>query len=250
MNANNFLKITNEASKGRKLKGRRKKIYILVGPPSVGKTTWIKNNVPNAYVISRDEIAEKVAAANGWTYDDLFVGPPADAELGSEDPKYGKVIKSPDYMTWQPISFEKVFKANSQVQKMFTDKVKGAVDSRKDIVVDMTNMNINARAGALQAIKGFEKDFLKIAVVFKFEGMEGLIKTVATKRAEAAKRMGKSKTIPAAAFDRMFKSYQKVGKREGFDKIINADTKSGLEKSLQTEFSQIKETILKLKSIK
>jgi predicted AAA+ superfamily ATPase len=56
----------------------RKKIFVLVGPPSVGKSTWIKGTFEEApYIINRDDIVEQVASEYGWTYDDLFVSPPA-----------------------------------------------------------------------------------------------------------------------------------------------------------------------------
>ena len=55
---------------------------------------------------------------------------------------------------------------------------------------------------------------------------------MAAKRAEAAKRMGKSKTIPPQAFDRMFKSYQAPSKAEGFDEIINVNNINNLKKAL------------------
>ena len=40
-----------------------KKIYVLVGPPSVGKSTWIKNTFTDTkpYIINRDDLAEQVA---------------------------------------------------------------------------------------------------------------------------------------------------------------------------------------------
>ena len=47
----------------------KKTIYVLVGPPSVGKSTWIKQTFSEVspYVINRDELAEKVAEEYGWT---------------------------------------------------------------------------------------------------------------------------------------------------------------------------------------
>ena len=52
-----------------------KTIYILIGPPSVGKSTWIKNNLSdkNPYIINRDDLVEKIAEEIELTYDDLFV---------------------------------------------------------------------------------------------------------------------------------------------------------------------------------
>ena len=179
-----------------------KKIFVLVGPPSVGKSTWIKSNFTDSkpYVINRDDIVEKVASSYGWAYDDLFMSPPPESEEGEQSEKYGKIVRSPEWMTWQPLSYDKVMEANSKVQKMFTDRVSAAPQSNQDIVVDMTNMNSGARERAMQAIKGSEDQYTKIAVVFEFEGAEQQIKALAAKRAEEARKAGKSKTIPSIDF--------------------------------------------------
>ena len=208
-----------------------KKIFVLVGPPSVGKSTWIKNTFSEMpYVINRDDLVEQVASEYGWTYDDMFASPPKDAQIGESDEKYGNVVDSPSWMTWQNTVFDKVLEANGKVQQMFNERVSGAVPSGKDIVVDMTNMDDRARGRALAAIKGSEQDYKKIAVVFDFKGSEQFIKKVAAKRAEAAKRMGKSKTIPDAAFDRMFAAYSEVDPSEGFDEVVNVDNREMLKK--------------------
>jgi predicted kinase len=212
----------------------RKKIFVLVGPPSVGKSTWIRNTFEqNPYIINRDDIVEQVAGGLGWTYDDLFVSPPEGSTEGDIDEKYGQVVASPSWMTWQPLSFNKVIDANNEVQSIFTERVSGSVPSGQDIVVDMTNMNANARKRALQAVKGSEEDYEKIAVVFEFEGAEELIKGVVEKRAEAARRMGKSKTIPSAAFDRMFKAFEKIDPSEGFDDVVSVDNREALAALLE-----------------
>jgi len=52
------------------------------------------------------------------------------------------------------------------------------------------------------------------------------------KRAEVAKRMGKSKTIPPAAMQRMFSSFQDVSPEEGFDKVVPVDKIRDIEKYL------------------
>jgi hypothetical protein len=205
----------------------KRKIYVLVGPPSVGKSTWIKNTFSDIqpYIISRDDIVEQVADNLGWTYDDLFVAPPQGSQLGDYDEKYGEVIQSPSYMSWQPLSFSKVLEANNQVHVSFTKLVNNAVSSGKDIVVDMTNMTAGARKNALKAIEGNENLFEKIAVVFPFQGAEDIIIDVARKRAEAAKRMGKSKTLPDSVMRKMFASFQNVSPDEAFDKVIQQDNR-------------------------
>jgi len=208
-----------------------KKIFVLVGPPSVGKSTWINSTFSEEpYIINRDDLVEQVASEYGWTYDDMFAAPPKDVQVGDTDEKYGSVIESPSWMTWQATVFDKVMEANGKVQEMFNQRVSGAVPSGQDIVIDMTNMNDGARKRALAAIEGSEQDYKKIAVVFDFKGAEEFIKKVAAKRAEAAKRMGKSKTIPDAAFDRMFSAYMDVEPSEGFDEIVNVDNREMLKK--------------------
>jgi len=207
------------------------KMFVLVGPPSVGKSTWINKTFGQnrPYVINRDDIVEDVASEYGWTYDDMFATPPQDAEIGSVDQKYGEVQKPPSWMTWAKSVFSTVMEANGKVHNLFTQRVAGAVDSGQDIVVDMTNMNKRARSGALKAIEGSEDQYEKIAVVFESQGAEEFIKAVAQKRAEAAARMGKSKTIPPAVFDRMFASFEDVSMDEGFDEIVSVDNRQLLQ---------------------
>lgn len=206
--------------------GEKKKMFVLVGPPSVGKSTWIQSTfTTQPYIINRDDLVEQVAAEYGWTYDDMFAGPPADAVLGDVDPKFGEVIPPPSYMTWVSSVYSKVNEANGKVHSLFMDRVAGAVPSGQDIVVDMTNMNARARSSALNAIEGYRDEYEKIAVVFDFQGAEEAIKSVAGRRAQQALALGKSKTIPPAAFDRMFNAYEPVTMAEGFDAIVNVDNR-------------------------
>ena len=237
----NSLRYINEAIN---IPDGKKAIIVLVGPPSVGKSTWIKSNFPDSYIINRDNIVEKVASSYGWTYDDMFATPPSDAQIGDVDEKFGTVQKPPSWMTWAKSVFDKVLEANKEVQKQMDARVQGAVPSGENIIIDMTNMNVGSRKNALKAIEGNEDNYHAVAVDFKFQGAEDTIKKMAAKRAEAAKRMGKSKTIPDAAFDRMFSSYEKPTTAEGFDDIISVDNIETLKKALadnikeNTEFSK------------
>lgn len=210
----------------------KRKLFVLVGPPSVGKSTWIANTFAgkeSPYIISRDDIAELVAAEYGWTYDDMFVNPPKESPIGEHSEKYGTVVKAPHWMNWTKTAFDKVLAANSQVQKKFDAKVNAAQSTNKDVVVDMTNMNSSSRKRALNMIQG---NVEKIAVVFEFKGSEEFIKRIAEKRAEVAKQMGKRKTVSGSVIDDMMSKFSYPTKAEGFDEIISVDNRDKFEKWL------------------
>lgn len=200
-----------------------KKIYVLVGPPSVGKSTWIKNTFKSEpYIISRDNIVDQVADELGWGYEDLFVKPKNDEELGSIHPKYGKVIESPPWDKFSKLSYQNVSDANGKVSKLFNQRIANA-KNHDNIVVDLTNMTANARKAGLKAVEGVSNDYKKIAVVFKFKGNEDIIKKMAAKRNDELNKIGKGKNIPDSVYDQMFNSYQDVTPEEGFDDIIYVD---------------------------
>lgn len=206
----------------------KKSIFVLVGPPAVGKSTWIKNTFAekNPYIISRDDIVNKIADSMGITYDEMFVRP--NEPLGFENEKYGTVVNSPAFMKWQPLSYSKILEANTIVNNLLKERFNNAVQSGKDIVVDMTNMTANARKQALKAVEGKEDMYDKIAVVFSFEGAEDIIKKVSKRRSEE-----ESKTIPEDVLDKMMSSFQKISPDENFDKVISVDNREALKRLVQ-----------------
>jgi len=210
---------------------KTKKIYVLVGPPSVGKSTWIKSlNNDNIVIINRDEIVEEVAEKNGLTYDEMFINPsPESSEIGDKHPKYGEVVEAPPHMPWTELVYSRLLKINGYVHYLLTTKIEQAVNSDNDIVVDMTNMNKGSRKRALKYLGDKSDEYEKIAVVFKFQGGEDIIKKVSNIRAQQYKDMGKSKTIADNTFDMMFKSYEEPTTEEGFDDIIQVDNIKQLE---------------------
>ena len=155
-------------------------------------------------------------------------------------------MTSPSWMTWAKTVFDKVQEANGKVQQLMNSRVSGANPSGQDIVVDMTNMNAESRKSAMKAIEGNEDKYHKLAVDFRFKGAEDVIKKMAEKRAEAAQRMGKSKTIPPAAFDRMFSSYEEPTTAEGFDEVISVDNIENLKRALNDDGENINETIINI----
>jgi hypothetical protein len=76
----NWNKFLNEAQDA------KPKLIFLIGPPAVGKSTWITANpniVGDHVILNRDELVEKVAAeSNIGTYDAMYVRPKISAPKG------------------------------------------------------------------------------------------------------------------------------------------------------------------------
>lgn len=287
------------------------KLFFLIGPPAVGKSTWIQNNadiIGDAAVVNRDEMVEQVASSTSiGTYDEMYVKAPSDivppgmpskeemmdpasepavdAYLESLDTaamrfnanpenrsmvkKYGMLLpfdKNSLHMVIVkfgvptrfiiPFEYAKIKAANDAVAAMFDLTRKEAATSGRSIVFDMVNMTIqernNHRKYLVAAIEGIEeraadpndinKYYDQVAVVFAPEmgytdDVRDQIKRVAASRAEEIKRAGRSKTIPAAAYDRWFSSYTPPSPEEGFVQVIPAGVPSlGLNERILRKF--------------
>ena len=101
-------------------------VILLVGPPLSGKTTWINNNFPDTYVISRDEIVMEVFGSRN--YNDAF------RNVNQKD-----------------------------VDKVLRKRISDAAKSGNNVIVDMTNISPKRRRSTLS---NFNKDYNKVAVVF------------------------------------------------------------------------------------
>lgn len=112
-------------------------LYILVGPPGIGKSTWISNNFnpKNVYIISYDSAKEEVL-------------------------KKHKVFNS---------------LANKQVEALVEAQFAGAASCNKDIIIDNPSLKKSHRANLLNKLNLGEKIYKKIAVVFVFQGFEDLV---------------------------------------------------------------------------
>lgn len=209
----------------------KKKVFVLIGPPAVGKSTWIKNTFENKpYIINRDDIVDRVAGEMGMTYDDMFASPKPEESIGDENEKYGVVVKSPAFMTWQPMSYSNILSANEKINNLLKERMSNATNFEGDVVVDMTNMTVNARKQALKFLDGKDNDYEKVAVVFDFKGAEDVIKRISRKRSDEIKASGGSKTIPDHVLDRMMNSFQDISPDENFDKVVNVDNRAMLQK--------------------
>lgn len=100
-----------------------KNIYILVGPPAAGKSTWVEKEFQGeCHVVSTDDIIQEIADNDGKTYNETFA----------------KYIKAAEVIMWQE----------------FDRMVNGDYNP---IVVDRTNMSVKSRRRFFERLRNFHK---------------------------------------------------------------------------------------------
>lgn len=219
---------------------KKRNLLVLIGPPSVGKSHWISEKFKgnNYIVINRDEIVDGLASSIGITYDDIFEFPPKNAKIGELVPgreSLGVVISSGEHLKKRTeFEYQNIRDLNNEVARRLESKFKEAVNSDKDILIDMTNMSVMARRNIFMKINGRESEFNKIAVVFNFKDSDivDVIKKLATRRGEEIKANGGSKTITPDIIDVIISNYEPPTREEGFDEIIDVDNSSELKNAL------------------
>jgi predicted kinase len=118
------------------------KLYVLVGVPGSGKSTWVaKQEWTNTAFISTDKFVDEYAQSVGKTYSEVFEG-------------------------YMPTAIN-----------LMTKEVIEARNAGKDIVWDQTSTSRAARARKLNMLKGYEA----IAVVFETPEPEELAKRLANR---------------------------------------------------------------------
>jgi hypothetical protein len=216
-------------------------IFMLIGPPSIGKSTWIRENVPDAFVISSDATVEAAAKKAGFTYDDLFAGYPTQQEIDANytHPKYGAIgDQKVGWKKWAPKAFQKTNLAEKEADDEMKRLKKASITSGKPIVIDMTNTNAGGRKRIMSQINP-GPNFVKVGVVFEFAGAEEDIKKLAKTRSDLRGLEGKgAKTIPSTAYDRIMGGYQKPAEGE-FDKIIYVDNRGKVKDFINYNLGRI-----------
>lgn len=229
--------VTEEDSNNKESK---QTVYVLVGPPAIGKSTYIKANpaFKDATIISRDDIVTAAAGKLNLTYDDLFKYPPQDAIKGEKVQgfeKFGPVVDNthPKMKEAFPLAYANTLKINALVDGTVAERFSKALKSGQDIVVDMTNMDKRARAMNLAPLVGH--DVKKVAVIFNFQDKDTLdiLSKLAYRRAQDLKKQGGSKTITPDIIEKLLKSFERPTPDEGFDSIYDFDTLPTLRKSLE-----------------
>ena len=230
-------------------------LFVLIGPPSVGKSTWIRENVPDAYVISSDEITEAIAAQNKMSYDDMYEYPPQptlrsgepnpDFDPDAVHPRFGKIVdQGISWKKWAPKAYEKVNALEIQALEKLEQVKKDAKLSGKPIVIDMTNMNVGVRKRIIgEMLQYTGMDLKKIGVVFEFAGEEEDIKQLARTRNTLRQLSGEGpKTIPDGAYDRMMGGYEPPAEGE-FDQVIIVDNRGKIKDFINYNLGRISSLI-------
>ena len=219
----NWRRYLNEGNESQKL-------FFFIGPPSVGKSRWMKEEGPkhgivNPYIISMDDVTDMTGDKYGMDYDDMFAKPIQPGQPGYTEDQYseefGEMIDQPlEWKTWEPKVWAKVAQAAGEAMNEFDRIVGAAADSGRTIVVDMTNMNKGGRERIFNQLSAPNHEL--IAVVFDWgDDIEFLKKTAASRAKERFAQTGRKKTIPPEAFDRMIGGYEPPTGDEGWDEIIN-----------------------------
>lgn len=104
------------------------KVYVLVGVPGAGKSTWVENQLwaKDCVYVSSDKLIEEEAERQGLTYNDVFK----------------------DYI--------------NEAISLMLDQVVTARDEGKDIIWDQTSVSVKSRKKKFQVLPDYEH----IAVVF------------------------------------------------------------------------------------
>lgn len=134
-------------------------VYMLIGPPGIGKSTYIKETLlpyGEYTVVSTDDIFEEKGKKLGLSYNEAF------------------------------IEFD--FK---EVEKEFFVKLKIAITERQDIIIDRTNMALKFRRKVLNL---FPKEYIKIGILFDFSNREKLDAQLSKRLSETGKYISK-KTV-------------------------------------------------------
>lgn len=222
----------------------KKEIYLLIGPASIGKTTYLKEvGFPplSTASISRDDIVDRLTEKCGFTYNELFLFPPPDSAIGSIVPgfeKYGHVIETHEVAKHIcPVSYSIVDSVNAEIHHTYYREFEEAVKNPdiNFITLDRVHMLEKERAVYFPYLED-RKNFFVTAVLFNFKDEDTLdvICELSEIRRKRIEKTGKFKTVPRDVQQRMIDRYEEVTLAEGYDSIKMVDTLPMLRKLLKT----------------
>ena len=213
---------------------KQRKIYILIGPPAVGKSSWMRRAFRNRkpYTINRDDIIERQFSETGMSNFQMYNVPvPSNLKDGDMNPKYPELgpVVSYEFGGKPRRGYKNALEASTNVNKIFADMVQQAIDKKYfTIVFDGLYSTPKQRIDMLAALSKLPnyKDYKKIAVFFEFKGYEKEIKKGAAERAIDLKRKygeGFKREISDEAYEKIFSSIIEPTLEEGFDEVRLVD---------------------------
>lgn len=133
-----------------------KTMFILIGPPGIGKSTWIQKNWPETPILSTDYFTEQVAKENGVTYDDIF------------DEGYRHLAKERD--------------------RRYNQRIQQLQQLNSNFVVDRTNLTVKARQ---KLMRQFPKHN-PIAVLFEYDSLDNVYQNCQNRSKQIIKTVSES----------------------------------------------------------
>lgn len=173
--------------------------YVLIGPPAVGKSTWVKENFEDTgkdyAVIGKDVFIEKgISKIYGFTAAELYVKNPTPEQK----------------------------QALEELNHMFESAFASILDHRvPNVIVDMMNVDPRMRKLVIDKVKDRYPEYKIIGVKFEFEGHEEDVMKADAERAKA--RRGERTAIGRDYIANAIKKFREnpPSKEEGFDEIIS-----------------------------
>ncbi len=229
--------------------------YVLVGPPAVGKSTWIKNTFQGKTkgvdyeVISKDDEIEDLFSTTQLSNKQLYHTKPED---DITHPEYGEVIKY-NFRDKERKQYKKIYDTNNEINSRINNKIKSALSKKIDIVIDAINKNEIERQQVLKNVAD-NSNYKKIAVYFSFPSIADLEKR-AKKRADLLRKKYGDKfdrSVSRGEYEDITSKITTPSTSEGFDEVISSEFKDDNMKSeitaetLTLNFRQFlnKETLL------
>ena len=103
-------------------------LYMLIGVPAAGKSTWLEKNKTGGVIISSDDHIERLAAERGQTYNEAFRD------------------------------------VSGQAMTLMMQDLRAAIKAGEDIYWDQTNTGVKSRAKKLKQVPS---NYRKVAVFLK-----------------------------------------------------------------------------------
>lgn len=161
---------------------RKLLFYMLTGPARSGKSTF-RQGLVDTYkklgiefvILSTDDILMEKASEKGLTYNEAF----------------------------------EYFDYYGEIEKEMFDRFQKALDEKRNIIIDQTNITVKTRLKKLSFLKDKDSNYVKIATYIN-QPLDVL----------KSRNVEKGKIIPISVLENMVKNYEQPSLLEGFDVII------------------------------